>query len=159
MNNTFKLKNYTTGVPAEKSISEIETLLVQFGATQILKDYLSDGTVQAIMFKIGEHGFKLPANVEGVKKVLTAGKQVRYGRDMATGRDEQAKRTAWRMIKDWTHAQLSLIKSGQAQPEQALLPYMWDGTQTLYEKLSRQNFALEEAPETEEPRKRIIINQ
>ncbi|GAG95531.1 unnamed protein product, partial [marine sediment metagenome] len=43
-------------------------------------------------------------------------------------------RVAWRIIKDWTHAQLSLIASGQAQPLEIFLPYMFDGKLTFFEK-------------------------
>ena len=37
------LKNYTTGVPADRTILEIERLLADFGASAIMKNYLKDG--------------------------------------------------------------------------------------------------------------------
>lgn len=152
----FKLKNYTTSVSVLKSIMEIESLLSKFGASRIVKDYLSDGTINCLSFKLGDRGYKLPANIEGVKQVLTGNKRNSYIKDAMKKREEQAQRTAWRIIKDWLHAQLSLIKSGQAEPEQLLLPYMFDGKQTLYEKLKQTNYQIE-APKEE--RRRIIITE
>jgi hypothetical protein len=129
----MKLKNYTTSVAAEKTIMEIEKLLVSFGATRILKDMLGDGKVSALIFQYQNKPYKLPINSEGVNMVLTQGKRLRYGTNQAKERKEQAYRTAWRIIKDWLHSQLSLIVSGQAQPDQILMPYQFDGKQTLYE--------------------------
>jgi hypothetical protein len=48
-------------------------------------------------------------------------------------REEQAHRIAWRILKDWIHAQISIVYTGQATPDQIMLPYMYDGKRTLYE--------------------------
>lgn len=140
----MKLKDYTTTVEAAKSISEIEEILAAFGATTIMKEYLADGKVYSLSFKFQEKGFKLPANVDGVKKILYEGKRVRHTTDGAKNRDEQAYRVSWRVIKDWLHSQLSLILSGQAEPEQVLFPYMYNGKQTLWERYRTGQLQLEE---------------
>jgi len=129
----MKLKNYSTSVEGEKSIMEIERLLADFGATAIMKTYGVDSQVMSISFKHLNQGYQLPANVEGVNKVLTAGKRQQHSRDLQVHREQQAYRVAWRIIRDWLHSQLSLIASGQAQPDQILLPYLFDGKKTLYE--------------------------
>ena len=56
-------------------------------------------------------------------------------------KQEQSERVAWRVIKDWLDAQLSLIYVGQAELEQVMLPYATDGKTTLYEKLKQKNYA------------------
>ena len=129
----FELKNKTTGIAAEKTIQEIEMLLSKFGATAIMKEYLKDGQCYSLSFKLKDKGFKLPANVEGVYANLYGEKRERHSRNGMSNRHEQAYRVCWRIIKDWLHSQLSLIASGQAQPDQVLLPYMFNGKQTLYE--------------------------
>ena len=138
----YKLKNYSTTVSAEKTIAEIEKMLSQFGAKAIMKEYNEDGKVRMLSFKYFDKGFKLPANVNGVKKVLYEGKRSYHGRDSMKLREERAYRVTWRIIKDWVHAQLSLIASGQAHPHEIFLPYMYDGERTLYQALKERNFKL-----------------
>jgi hypothetical protein len=128
-----KLKNYTTEISAEKSIFEIEALLSQVGASHVMKEFRGDGKVGAIMFRLEGKTYKLPANVEGVNTVLTSNKQKTYRRDGMANRFEQAYRTSWRIIKDWLHSQFSLMASGQASPDEIMLPYMWNGKTTLFE--------------------------
>lgn len=133
VNKAFKMKNYSTEVAAERSISEIEKLLALFGADAIIKEYTSDGKVHSLSFKIKNEAFKLPANVNGVKDILYSGRRGYSGRDSMKKREDRAYRVAWRIIKDWTHAQLSLIASGQAHPQEIFFPYMYDGKRTLYQ--------------------------
>ena len=132
MDKKFNIKNYTTEVPADRSILEIEKLLTLFGAVAIIKEYDADGRVHSLTFKLQTDAFKLPANVNGVKEILFKG--IRAQKDSEKRRNDKAYRVAWRIIKDWTHAQLSLIASGQAQPQEIFLPYMFDGKLTFFEK-------------------------
>jgi len=129
----FNIKNYTTDVPADRSIGEIEKLLSLFGATAIMKEFSLEGRIDILCFRLEKQTFKLPANVKGVNATLFEGKKD-YGREaLIKSREEKAYRVAWRIIKDWIHAQLSLIASGQAHPHEIFLPYMFDGKQTLYQ--------------------------
>lgn len=129
----FSLKNKTTCVSAERTISEIEQLLAQFGASAIMKEFNIDGRCASLSFKLGNKGFKLPANEEGVYEILFKEKRQSYKTNAMQERHKQAYNVCWRIIKDWLHSQLSLIASGQAQPDQVLLPYLFDGQKTLYE--------------------------
>lgn len=128
----FRMKDYTTGVTAETSIAEIEKMLIGFGATAIHKECLA-GEIISVAFMITGKAYKLPANKKGVYAVLFEGVRPHHSRDGMKARDERAYRVAWRIIKDWLHSQLSIIASGQAQPEQVLLPYMYHNGKTLYE--------------------------
>lgn len=143
----FKLKNYTTSVSADRSIMEIEQLLAGFGADKILKDYMTDGKCIGVSFKLNGMGYKLPANVEGVHGVLWGQKRERHGTNNMKNREDQSYRVAWRIIRDWLHSQLSLIASGQALPDQILMPYMYDGKKTLYESYKEGRLALPKAEE------------
>ena len=125
----MKLKNYTTRVPAAQSITEIEKILVQFGADKIMKDYREDGTINCLIFSLRGIGYKLPANVEKVYVVITKGRKI----ISKASYEKQAERVAWRVLKDWVAAQLSLIEIGQAEWDQVLLPYAFNGEKTLYE--------------------------
>jgi hypothetical protein len=129
----MNIKNYSTGVPAEKSIGEIEKLLSMFGCDAIMKDYTGDGRVRSLAFKYQGNAYKLPINSEGVFNVMFSQKRVRHSVNAKRNREEQAYRIAWRLLKDWIHAQLSIVVSGQATPEQIMLPYMWNGKKTVYE--------------------------
>jgi len=134
VNKAFKMKNYTTDISADRSILEIEKFLTLFGAGAIIKEYTSDGRVHSLTFRLQDEAFKLPANVSGVKDILYKSTRSHYSSDGAKRREEKAYRVAWRIIKDWTHAQLSLIASGQAQPQEIFLPYLFDGKRTLFQK-------------------------
>lgn len=124
----MKLKNYSTTIAAEKSIMELEKLISGFGASHIMKEYYGDGRVKGIAFRLEENNYRLPANVDGIKEILRKESRVPKSR-----LDEQAEKSAWRLIKDWVHAQLSMIMAGQAKPDEVMLPYLWDGKKTLYE--------------------------
>ena len=142
----FKLKNYTTGITAEKSISEIETMLMNFGATAIFKECTA-GEICTISFKLEGKAYKLPANKKGVYKLLYEGRKAYHSRDGMKNREEQAYRVSWRIIRDWLHAQLSIIASGQAEPEQVLLPYMTVRGKTLYEAYKENLLDIKALPE------------
>lgn len=151
----LKLISYTTNIKAEKSISEIEQLLAEFGANKIIKDYLSDGRVSGIAFQLNGKGFKLPNNQEGVFNILFKNKSSRI--NGTKEREERAYRVSWRILREWIHAQLSLIASGQAEPEQALLPYMWNGKESFYDAVKKKDFQLE-APKEKRIPSGVIIN-
>lgn len=64
----MNLKNYTSSVPAMKSISCIENLLINAGATNINKSIGDDKEINGIIFSIPVEGksinFKLSAKVD-----------------------------------------------------------------------------------------------
>lgn len=136
MQKKFNIKNYTTEIAATKSIAEIEELLAAFGADAVMKEFTADGKVKSLHFKLQDKSFKLPANINGVKEILFAKRRSYHGRDSMKNRDEKSYKVAWRILKDWLHAQLSLIYSGQAFPDEIFLPYLFDGKRTLYQKFA-----------------------
>lgn len=134
-----KLLNYTSTVPADRTISQIQKILVNHGADAIVMRY-TDKKPSAISFTLtgphGPHAFTLPADVTAVQKILDrqwSRKQI--GRANATA--DQAERTAWRIVKDWLEAQLALVEAHMATLEMVMLPYMHTGapgTPTVWDR-------------------------
>ncbi len=144
------MKNYTSGVPVETTIAKIEKILAKAGATGVSKQY-TDGEVTSLQFTIYEPSTKkqiaicLPANVEAVKRSLFLGvrrPRSRTSRSLSTEDriEQQAGRTAWKIVQDWVEVQLSLIEMGQAEIMQVFLPYVWDGRQTLFGAIKQSGF-------------------
>lgn len=157
----MKIKNYTSGVPSDKSISMIERELIELGATGIQKD-IRDGAVAALSFSVKIEGqkiisYRLPARVSNVHGILKTSKPIRKsnaGRKRKQPLEEtikeQAERTAWKIILDWVLAQGALIRLGQSSASEVFLPYMLVGKgaqqATLWAHMSSrgmQNFLLE----------------
>jgi hypothetical protein len=141
----MKIKNFSTGVAANKSIVEIEKILTDFGAEAIMKSYTGDGKVKSLAFKYQNNAYMLPSNVEGVYQVMFANKRKYHKTNSMRNHEEQAYRIAWRLLKDWIHSQISIVYSGQAAPDQILLPYMYNGHQTVYEMYKAGRLQLQEA--------------
>jgi hypothetical protein len=141
------MKNYTSTVPAERSVEEIERMLVRGGARSISKEYV-DGEVSALNFMILCHetnaplGVRLPADCEAVFQVLKKARspRARSSRGYEPRLREQSKRTAWRLMFDWVAVQLSLIEMKQAELMQVFLPYLWTGKTTFYESIKQDKF-------------------
>lgn len=138
------LKNYTSEVPASNSMSKIEKCLVEAGATDISKNY-KEGVCVAIKFRmiVNDHPlfFELPARVDSCFKVLW--KEVKRpveGTKVRT--QQQAERTAWKIVSDWVECQLSMIRLEQAELLQVFLPYAYDPVkeQTFFQQIKRGGF-------------------
>ncbi|GAB2552796.1 hypothetical protein [Rufibacter soli] len=115
--------NYTTKVPASKTVGEIQEILASGGAKRIMIDYGSDREPVAVSFLIEVSpgnlvSFRLPSNPKGVLASLEKDKVKNEFRNM-----DQAQRVAWRVIKDWVEAQLAIIYAEQATMLQVFLPY------------------------------------
>lgn len=133
--------NYTTQIKAEKTYSEIQSILVAAKAQAVLSEYDDEGILQAIMFRIktptGLLSFRLPLNIDGVYKKLYENKKV--PRKLKTR--EQAVRVTVRILKDWVEAQLAIVEAELATLIEVFLPYAQDGDgDTLYQALQSNNF-------------------
>ena len=137
--------NYTTEVATEKTISEIEKLLADRGASAIVKEYDATAQVKSIEFdiktKFGLRTIRLPAKAEAVYVILagdgglTDDKRRRYR--------TQSQRVAWRIILRWVMAQLALIQMNMVSLDEIFLPYMvTENGQTMYAALVDRQFYL-----------------
>jgi len=124
--------NYTTTIAAEKTASEIGTILAKGGAASV-STMFETGKPVGIGFSLrtphGDRHFELPVNVDGVMAALKADR-----RTSARQRERaQAERTAWRVTKDWIAAQVALVEAQMATLDEVMLPYlMVDAGRTLY---------------------------
>jgi hypothetical protein len=140
----MNLKNYTTEVPASRSIEYIEKLLVGFGSTNIMKEYGPTGRVAAISFIVEMDGmklpFRLPAKVQECYMWLKKQKPNSKTKDQTFL--EQAERVVWKQIYEWVHINLSMIELNQAEKLEMFFPYLNDiqKGQTYYEQLKQNKF-------------------
>lgn len=130
--------NYTTSIQAGKTVGEIQQMLAKAGAQSVSIEYDEEAMPAALTFTVIFLGkpmpFKVPCNSDGVYKALCSSKSVpRSNKTIA-----QARRVAWRIIKDWTEAQLAIVESQQAQMAEAFMPYALDVStgQTMFERFT-----------------------
>lgn len=124
------IKNYTTTKHPCESIGEIQAALAKGGAKKVMIDYDESGEPKSLAFALeterGFIGFQLPANIEGVYEV--------FRKQKVRADIEQAKKTAWRNVRDWVLAQMAFIEAGNATLQEAFLPYLTNKEgQTLYQ--------------------------
>lgn len=117
------LLNYTTKISADKTVAEVQKLLAKAGACAVLSEYDEHGNVSSVCFKMlvngREIGFRLPVEPDKVLGVLKSQRGVASGyRNL-----DQARRIAWRIVKDWIEAQLAIIETQMVKPDQVFLPY------------------------------------
>ena len=133
------LKNYTTKVPVNRTINEIEQILLQFGATGIGHEYDKEGRIKTINFKINiyerEQRIQIPFRIEKVIEVLVSQKQYRD--------DDHAYRVAIRNVKDLLDSQLAFLATDMVSFEELMLPFFCtvDG-RTIYEVLEENQLQL-----------------
>lgn len=131
------LLNYTTGIDATQTIGEIQKMLSKYGVAAMMTEY--DGPqVSAVSFKMDVGGnmmaFKMPCNWRAVREIFKADSKIRNTR---INTDEQAIRTAWRIIHTWVKAQLALVEVNMVTIPQVFLPYaIMKNGQTLSEHIS-----------------------
>lgn len=155
------LLNYTTEVPATRSIAEITRVLQEGGASAIMLENGPNRDVVAISFMLvttfGRIPYRIPSNIPAVILALNA--QIKAEGQRRGPRKipmrlfnnkEQAERIAWRIAKDWLEAQMALHTIGAAKLEQIMLPFADVGNgQTFYERLVERGTLALPAPEVE----------
>lgn len=131
------IKNYTTKVPAHRSIQEIQESLVSHGATGMLYEYeQGTGRIHALKFILTiqgkQVGFALPVSWRMFQAVL---KKQNISR---AGDDDFCYRVAWRNIRDWVLSQMALYETQMVELPQVFLPFAVtkDGS-TLFEKVAQ----------------------
>ena len=132
------IKNYTTEIDVYRSLGEIQGALAAHGASRVMVDY-DGGAPVSVTFAVetpaGVRGFRLPANVEGVRGV--------FAKQRVKATPGQAERTAWRNVRDWIMAQMAIIEAGMVQLDEVFLPYLVDSNSTtLYQAYLSGQLAL-----------------
>jgi len=144
----MNIKNYTSTIDASRSMAKIEELLVEIGATNINKQYV-EKVCTGITFLLFDQQlqktlpFHLKAQVQECFVILW--KDVKRPRsDTRAILQQQANKTAWKILSDWTEIQCSMILLGQAKPLQMFLPFMYDmkTSETLFDKVTNGKLKL-----------------
>lgn len=137
-----RIKNYSTDIPVERTIAEIEKMLAKYGANKILKEYDERGLPAGLSFTIttnhGEMPVKMPVRIAKVSEVfklqVSKGKLERryWDGDWAKA---QASRVGWRILRDWLDAQLALINVEMTSVSEIFLPYVYSAQmgKTIYD--------------------------
>lgn len=146
-----KIKNYTSEVNANKTISQIESLLSDNGASGVLKEFETVNEyqlckVKSITFQITVNDrpilIKLPCNVEKVYNFLLQ-RNKNFPLESSKKRIwQQSERTAWKNILEWLQINFSLLALNQIELMEIFLPYVWDSKSqnTYYGNIKEDNF-------------------
>lgn len=140
------LLDYTTSVPVSRTVAQIQAKLVEHGARAVMMEYDDRGKIKALAFKVnmpsGELPIRLPIDTAATLRVL---ERQAYNREIP-GRyanEEHAYRVAWRIIKDWIEAQMSLLETEMVRMEEIFLPYViTQGGKTVYQVMAEKHFLL-----------------
>lgn len=145
----MNIKNYTSGIPVESTISRIEAKLAAAGASGITKLYGPDKRVSALVFSIEINGrpsplqIKVPVNSNACFEALWKQHCQNHSQQREAAKvriRDQAARTAWKLMQDWIEVQISMILMRQAEFVEVFMPYVWDGKQTFFESVKGGNF-------------------
>lgn len=133
--------NYTTKIGAVQTVAEMQAALAEHGARRIVVDYDEAGVPVSLDFTLvtpyGERSFGMPVDAARMKRYLEA--EDRAGRLKTGSKAErtsaaQAERVAWRVMKTWLEAQLSLVAAQLIDADQAFFAFLRIGAgPTVYE--------------------------
>lgn len=133
----------TTRINPERTISEIQSVLMAHGASSIMMEYKNKQS-HALSFKIDLQGnlipFCLPCRWQELEILLKKqGRRPKFDDTWETW----ARRVAWRQILRWVEAQFALVETGMVKVEEVFLPYMQTKSgQTVFEITQASNFLM-----------------
>lgn len=123
----MNIKNYTSEVPADRSVQELENILIKMGATAISKEY-DKGKITCINFAIIQGNdkvpFRLPARVDAIRKLFLNNLRSPTKKQQDNA-EKQAERTAWRNLKEWVQLQHTMIILEQVEFMEVFMPYIF----------------------------------
>lgn len=136
----------TTEISPEKTICEIEAVLIQYGSHAVLKEYTA-GAIEAVSFriKVGAQDipFRIPCRWQAIAQVFRKRKNMSdyswtnpapYYQAQRKTIEDKARRVAWRQILRWVQAQLALVETSMVKIEEVFFPYIEAGNgKTIYE--------------------------
>ncbi len=140
------LLDYTSKVPVSKTVAQVQAKLVEHGARAVMMEYDDRGRITALAFNVkmpnGDLQIRLPIDAAATLRVL----QRQADNREIPGRyadEAHAYRVAWRIIKDWVEAQMSLLQTEMVRMEQIFLPYViTPGGKTVYQVMVEKQFLL-----------------
>lgn len=146
----------TTEITPERTVTEIQTVLVAHGASAILTEF-EGGQVAAVSFKHRVNGidlpFRLPCRWQAIAETLRRRAKISdvswdssygSGPKRREAIELKARRVAWRQILRWIQAQLALVETNMVSVEEVFFQYMQvkDG-RTFFDHFKKNQFQLE----------------
>ena len=141
-------------MPVSETVHRIEKVLIKCGVLGITKEYGNTaGDIMAIRFHVKTEGpdltIRLPVNKERCldalwedyvdgDKLSADGKSIQWSsrkKKRKSDFEEQAARTAWKIVQDWVEVQMSMIQTRQAETVEVFLPYIYDGRETVFNRI------------------------
>lgn len=141
--------NYTTTIPATRTVGQCQAMLGEAGAAAVAVIY-EDRAPAGLSFRLATPGgmrdFALPVNIDGVAHLLATADYPASVKTAQLARyvtREHAARVGWRVIRDWLEAQLALVAAQMVTLDEVMLPYLQvGGGQTLYSALKQGRAAI-----------------
>lgn len=136
--------NYSTSVPVTRTVGEMQAMLGQRGAEGVGVLYTA-GKPTGMTFVLRNSHFRLPVDVDAMERLLVAEDRagnLRAGSKATRSSRAQAERVAWRVVKDWLAAQLSLVDASMVTLDEVMLPYLVVAPDTLLRDQWRNHQAL-----------------
>lgn len=143
----------TTQIAPEKTIAEIQELLVKNKATSIMMEF-ENGKVSSVCFRIMVNTqlipFRLPCRHSTIQKTLAERTrpykqawQNSQREEILSKFEDQARRVAWRQILRWVQAQLALVETGMVKIQEVFLPYVQiESGETIFERLDSMGYKM-----------------
>lgn len=145
------LKNYSTSIPAARSVAEIEEMLVENGATDTWKQYNGKAVTSLnfmVMTEFGKMPFKITVDAVIVRNILIE----QHSRGLIRGNwikkeqiedIEYARNVGWRIMKDLIDSQMAVVQMGLRKLEQVFLADIFNDAsgKTFFEVLTDKKFA------------------
>ena len=125
------VKAATTTVTVTKSQTDLIALLRRYGARDFGFDEDPNGKEASVRFRVTTGGRDLPVlmrvDIEAVYRALYPQKPKGHGSQVArtlAARQEQAQRTAWRLLIDWIDAACSTTAIGLQSVEEVFMAHI-----------------------------------
>lgn len=132
----------STYVPVNRTVGDIQGVLVKAGARQISCDYDNSNEISGMRFSLPVKNnlipFSLPVRIEKVFNHLQS-QRSRQREKFTTDDRKQAQQIVWRQLLRWIEAQLAVIETGMVEAHQPFMPYAIDRTgKTMFELWNAQ---------------------
>lgn len=137
--------NYTTKVPANKTVQEMQAALGEHGASAVTTMY-ANGLPTGIAFQLntphGPRNYSMNLDIAGMRKLLSKvcydnnAHQAAHMTRQNFCSEKHASDVTWRVAREWLLAQLAMVAAAQVPVEEIMLPYlvMNDAGSTLREQ-------------------------
>lgn len=134
-------KNFSTVIPANRTVGEIQGMLAAHGARNVGVEYdagMPVAITAVLPTPAGDRSFRLAARVDGTQARLVQDWRAGLLPRGKTTR-EQAARVVWRSLQDWLEATVALAEAGGGTVDEMLFPFMLppEGDGTIYQAYIR----------------------